>query len=114
MVINGACRSRDRLSSATLTIVVSRTAMMSPTVATPATTSVARSSPLEFAPRTPQSVRDRSSSARRASRPRVEVLDAGGGGGEEDGQEGDGGGFEGDGERDRGSVAVLLEAEQAA
>src|SRR3954454_5196088 len=113
MVINGACRSRDRLSSATLTIVVSRTAMMSPTVATPATTSVARSSPLAFAPRTRRSVRDRSSSARRARRPRAEVLDAGAVGGEEGGQEDDGGDFEGDGQCDGGSVAVFLEAEQA-
>src|SRR3954452_13698320 len=45
MVLSGAPRSLERVSSATLTIVVSRTAMMSPTVVTPATTSVDRSSP---------------------------------------------------------------------
>jgi hypothetical protein len=47
MVLRGACRSIERVSSATLTIVVSRTAMMSPRMATPATTSVGRSSPPE-------------------------------------------------------------------
>ena len=45
IVLRGACRSLERVSSATLTIVVSRTAMISPRTATPATTSVGRSSP---------------------------------------------------------------------
>src|SRR4051794_9807090 len=45
MVLRGACRSLERVSSATLTIVVSRTAMISPRVATAPTTSVGRSSP---------------------------------------------------------------------
>jgi hypothetical protein len=40
-----ACRSLERVSSATLTIVVSRTAMINPRVATPATTIVERSRP---------------------------------------------------------------------
>src|SRR3954447_10256425 len=47
-------------------------------------------------------------------RPHVEVVDARAVGGEEDGQEDDGGNLEHDRQRDRGSVAVLLEAEQAA
>ena len=40
MLLSGECNSRERVSSATLTIVVSSTAMISPSVATPATTSV--------------------------------------------------------------------------
>src|SRR3954468_6825328 len=45
MVPRGACRSLESLSRATLTIVVSRTAMFRPRVATPAITRVARSRP---------------------------------------------------------------------
>src|SRR4051812_33383386 len=47
-------------------------------------------------------------------RPHVEVVDARAVRGEEDGQEDDRGNLEHDRQRDRGSVAVLLEAEQAA
>ena len=50
MLFSGECNSRESVSSATLTIVVSSTAMISPSVATPATTNVARSSPPESQP----------------------------------------------------------------
>src|SRR3954451_20965885 len=49
-----------------------------------------------------------------APRPRVEVLNARAVRGEEDDEQDNGGGLEHDRQCDRGSVAVLLEAEQAA